>query len=57
MVRISDSSVILDSGRTGGASDRLAVVALRDPRGNLFSPRVKAMVELTRLNIPWDQNI
>ena len=41
-----DSSVVPDSGRAGGASDRLVVVALRDPRGNLLSPRVKARIEL-----------
>ena len=28
-----DSSIVPDSGRTGGASDRLAVVALRDTPG------------------------
>ena len=44
-LRVGDnSSVIPDSGRTGGASDYLAVVTLRDPPGNLLSPRVKARV-------------
>ena len=28
-----DSSVVLDSRRTGGASDRLAVIALREAPG------------------------
>ena len=52
-----DSSVVSDLGRTSGASDRLAGVAFRDVPGNLLSPWIKARVELTRLNTPWDLNI
>ena len=43
-----DYSVVPDSGRTGGESDCLAVVALRDARGKLLSPWVKARVELKK---------
>ena len=52
-----DSSAVPDSGRTGGESNRLLVVALRDSPGNLLSPWVKARVELTRLNTLWGRNI
>ena len=45
-----DSSVVSGLGRTGGESDRLAVVALRDAPGNLIFPWVKARIKLTRLN-------
>ena len=45
-----DSSAVPDSGRTGGESDRLTMVALRDARGSLLFPWVRAMVELRRLN-------
>ena len=52
-----DSSVVSGSRRTGGESDRLAVVALRDATRNLLSPWVKARVKLTRLNTMWGRNI
>ena len=52
-----DSSVVSDSGRTSGASDRLAGFLFKTSRGNLISPWVKARVELMRLNTPWDRNI
>ena len=41
------SSVVPDSGRTGGASDRLAVVSLRDPSGEppLPSGKGKGRIE------------
>ena len=52
-----DFFVVPYSGRTGGESDRLDVVALQDAPGNLLSPWVKARVELTRLNTLWGRNI
>ena len=52
-----DSSVVSGSGRTGGESDRLAVVALEMPWGNLLSPWVRARIKLTRLNTMGGQNI
>ena len=36
-----DSSIVPDSGRAGGSSDRLAVVALRDPPGEPPLPSSK----------------
>ena len=45
-----DSSTVSGSGRTGGESDRLAVVVLRDALGNLLPPWVKARIKSTRLN-------
>ena len=38
---VGDSSVVPDSGRAGGASDRLAVVALRDSPGEPLLPSGK----------------
>ena len=52
-----DSSMVSGSGRMGGESDRLAVVALRDAPGFLLSPWVKARVKLTRSNTLWGRNI
>ena len=52
-----DSSTVPDSERTGGESDRLAVVALRDAPGEPPLPLGKARVELTRLNTLWGRNI
>ena len=52
-----DSSVLSGSRRTGGESDRLVVVALRDAPGNLLSPWVKVRIKLTRLNTIWGLNI
>ena len=52
-----DSSVVSDSGRTSGASDRLVGVVFEKSRGNFLSPWIKVRVELTRLNTPWGRNI
>ena len=52
-----DSSVVSGSGRKGGEFDLLVVVVIRDARGNLLSPWVKARVKLMRLNTLWDRNI
>ena len=47
-----DSSVVSDSGRTSGASDRLAGFIFETSRANLLSPWIKARVGLTRLSTP-----
>ena len=54
-----DSSMVSGSGRTGGESNRLAVVVPRDaPREpSLLPPWVKARIKSTRLNILWGLNI
>ena len=47
-----DSSVIPDSGRTGGASDRLAMVALRDPLGEPPLPSSKGKGRIDEIKYP-----
>ena len=52
-----DSSTESSSGRTGGESNRLAMVVLRDAPGEPPSPWVKARIKLMRLNTLWGLNI
>ena len=52
-----DSSAVSGLGRTGGESNRLAAVVLRDAQGNLLPPWVKVRIKLLRLNILWGLNI
>ena len=52
-----DSSAESGSGWTGGESNRLAMVILRDAQGNLLPPWVKARIKLMRLNTLWGLNI
>ena len=47
-----DSSIIPDSGRTGGASDRLAVVAFRDPSGEPPLPSGKGKGRIDEIKYP-----
>ena len=47
-----DSFVVPDSGRTGGASDRLAVVALRDPPGEPPLPSSKDTGRIDEIKYP-----
>ena len=47
-----DSSVIPDSGRTGGDSDCLAVVALRDPLGEPPLPSGKGKGRIDEIKYP-----
>ena len=47
-----DSSIVLDSGRTGGASDRLAVVALRDAPGEPPLPLDKGNGRIDEIKYP-----
>ena len=52
-LRVGDnSSVIPDSGRTGGASDYLAVVALRDPPGEPPLPSGKGKGRIDEIKYP-----
>ena len=51
------SSVVFGSGRTGGESDRLVVVALRDALGEPLFPLGKVRIKLMRLNTLWGMNI
>ena len=52
-----ESSAVTGSGRTGGESNRLAVVVPRDALGKPPSPWVKARIKSTRLNTLWGLNI
>ena len=52
-----DSCAVSRSGRTGGASDSLAGVIVRNAPGNPFFPWTREREELTRLNTPGDRNI
>ena len=47
-----DFSVVLDSGRTGGASDLLALVALRDPPGEPPLPSGKGKGRIDEIKYP-----
>ena len=47
-----DSSVVPDSGRAGGASDRLAVVSLRDPPGEPPLPSGKGKDRIDEIKDP-----
>ena len=47
-----DSSVVPDSGRTGGASDRLVVVPLRDPPGEPPLPSGKGNGRIDEIKYP-----
>ena len=47
-----DSYVVPDSGQTGGASDRLAVVALRDPPGEPPLPSGKGKGRIDEIKYP-----
>ena len=48
----SDSSVVPDSGRAGGASDRLVVVALRDLPGEPSLPSGKGKGRIDEIKYP-----
>ena len=52
-----DSSMVSGLGRTGGESDHLVVVALRDALGEPPFPLGKARIKLIRLNTLWGLNI
>ena len=52
-----DSSTESGSGRTGGESNRLAMVLLRDAPGEPPSPLGKGKDKLMRLNTLWGLNI
>ena len=47
-----DSSVVSGSGRTGGESDRLAVVALRDALGESPFPLSKGKDKIDEIKYP-----
>ena len=47
-----DSSIVPDSGRTGGASDRLDVVALRDAPGEPLLPLGKGKGRIDEIKYP-----
>ena len=52
-----DPCAVFGSGRTGGPSDRLTGVVLRNALGEPSFPLDKGKGELTRLNTPGDRNI